>query len=502
MKNLKLPRDFRRRMDQFWELYGEQNLGLDAKGYGEDQSFSDAESDGDVKSALEATNVSKIESERDAFYQSLNEAPKTGLHYLGKKEDFASFVERLNQDLLPIPWDQTHYLLKRIPGSKPSAPGRDTFHDLGLIYIQEPAAAMPVASVDLSSAKRILDLCAAPGGKTAQIYRQMNPDATLWANDIDTKRARILQQNMLRIGASDVLVSRAEASSFQGIDMSFDFIVLDAPCSGEALLRRKPQTAYQWHRYPPKVMARLQREILDDIWPKLEPGGRLLYATCTYNTLENEELITAFVSAHEDARIVPFDKPRAPGIRAGLALNTCPDTKLANRIFPHDGWGEGQFAILLEKDLNTKASQTPPSKPGSIPEPAVADLSFVLPGYELLLQDERLYALRPQELACIHAAPTMDFIKQGIYLGEYVSGDLEPSKSWASLQDPKDWPKLIDLTDQPQMLADLRSGTEQRWPTDDEGLYLLTVYDRGIGWLNIGQDLKTTLTLTQALSSN
>lgn len=466
MKNHKLPRDFRRRMDQFWDQYIEQ-------GQASDEDKSD-------------------------FYHSLTEGPKTGMQYLGRPEDLPALAERLQQTLRPLPWDKNHYQLERIPGTKAQAPGRDFFHDLGLIYIQEPAAAMPIASVNLSDANRILDLCAAPGGKSSQIYQQMNPEATLWANDVEGNRARILQQNMLRIGASNSLVSRADAANFADVDITFDFILLDAPCSGEALLRRKPQTAYQWRRYPPKVMARVQRQILDDIWPRLEPGGRLLYATCTYNSIENEELIAAFISEQEDARIIPFDHPRTEGIRAGLKVENCSHTQLAYRVFPQDGWGEGQFAILLEKvSHHTKARPNSPTHQGI----QNIDLKQVLPEHEFLLHDEKLYAIRSQELACIMASPEMDFLKKGIYLGKYFGDELKPSKSWASLQAPDKWAKRIDLTDQPQMLADLRIGVEQRWPTDDEGLYLLTAYGRGIAWLDIRHGQRATLTLTQALRS-
>lgn len=479
MKNQKLPRDFRRRMDQFWSQYSEQGQAS--------------------------------EEDKEAFYASLSESPKTGLQYLGDPEDLPPLMERLKQKFNALPWDKDHYLLENLSGLKGQAPGRDIFHDLGLIYIQEPAAAMPVASVDLSNARRLLDLCAAPGGKSSQIYHRMNPQATLWSNDVDTKRARVLQQNLIRLGASNVLVSRADSASFRDIDVLFDFIMLDAPCSGEALLRRKPQTAYQWHSYPPKVLARTQRQILEDIWPRLEPTGRLLYATCTFNSIENEELIASFVSEHEDARIVPFDNPRVEGIRAGLEMKNCPDTKLAYRVFPHDGWGEGQFAILLEKDAQ-KAPQESPlngALPQTMSEPDLAsassidgiDLQRVLPAYEFVLQGERLHAVRSQELRMLQAAPNIDFFKQGIFIGESLDGELEPSESWASLQDPKTWELQIDLTDQPQILADLRSGAVPRWPTVGEGLYLLTVHKRGIGWLNVRQDSDSSLILTQALRS-
>lgn len=479
MKNQKLPRDFRRRIDQFWDQYIAQ-----AKANSEDPP---------------------------KFYDSLTQTPKTGLQYLGRPEDLPSLESRVQQIFHSVPWDNNHFLLENIQGTKAKPPGRDLFHDLGLIYIQEPAAAMPIASVDLSQANHILDLCAAPGGKTSQIHQSKNPQATLWANDIDVKRARVLQQNMLRIGASNVLVSCSDAANFKETGVSFDFIMLDAPCSGEALLRRKPQTAYQWRTYPPKVMARTQRQILDDIWPCLEPGGRLLYATCTFNTVENEELVAAFVLDQADAKIVPFDQARTEGMRPGLELKHCPDTKLANRVFPHDGWGEGQFAILLEKDHR----KAPPTSPSIVESPTritkidpktfapfgTLDLTEALPDYEFILHEGRLHAIRPQELALVESAPTMDFYKIGIYLGDYSEAHFQPSESWASLQATKTWEFQVDLTDQSQMLADLRSGREQRWPTDLEGLYLLTAYDRGIAWLDIRKGLTGTLTLTQALRS-
>lgn len=229
-------------------------------------------------------------------------------------------------------------------------PGLSPYHEAGLYYIQEPSAMLPAMALEARPGERVLDLCAAPGGKTTAIAADMRGQGLLVANEIIPKRAAILSQNVERLGIVNAVVtshSPAELSArFPGF---FDRILVDAPCSGEGMFKKEPQALTMWSPENVAACAARQDGILHEADKMLRPGGRLVYSTCTFSPDEDEDCVARFIAAHPDYTV--------------LSMET---------LWPHRFPGEGQFLAVLQKSVTgtvlfhqDKAEKTPPSADSS-----------------------------------------------------------------------------------------------------------------------------------------
>lgn len=208
-------------------------------------------------------------------------------------------------------------------------PGKSPFHEAGLYYIQEPSAMLPVTMLDLNEDNlKVLDLCAAPGGKTTQIADYMKGKGLLIANEIMPQRAKILSENIERMGCNAIVISadpRDIADRFEGF---FDRILVDAPCSGEGMFRKHPEAMEEWSLQNVDICADRQSWILDCAAKMLKDGGKLVYSTCTFNMKEDEMSVRNFLDRNPDMKLS----------KEGM-----------HRIFPHIDKGEGHFSALLCK---------------------------------------------------------------------------------------------------------------------------------------------------------
>jgi len=238
-----------------------------------------------------------------------------------------------------IPWNAVsgRYL------SRESTAGLSPLHEAGAYYIQEPSAMAPVSVLSPKPGERILDLCAAPGGKSIQIADAIQNEGLLVCNEPVPSRAKILSRNIERMGVINALVVSADPDQLKDVWTGlFDAILVDAPCSGEGMFRRHPETREQWNEQSPEGCATRQKRILDAAWQMLSPGGRLCYSTCTLNTVENEAVVRYMLENHADAVSVPFSL----SLEEGKTLEAC-DGML--HLYPHQLKGEGHFVALLKK---------------------------------------------------------------------------------------------------------------------------------------------------------
>lgn len=232
-----------------------------------------------------------------------------------------------------IPWAENGYYL-----SQESTAGSTVFHEAGAFYLQEPAAMLPAEVLDPRPGERILDLCAAPGGKSTQIGLKMRGEGLLICNEPVPKRAQILSRNMERMGIPNSIVTSAWPETIpHSWDGLFDGVLADAPCSGEGMFRRDPETRKEWSPEQAAGCAKRQMEILEEAARLVRGGGRLVYSTCTYNPEENEETVARFLQGHPEFEVEPFHLNGADG-KEGTLL-----------CLPHRMRGEGQFAALLRK---------------------------------------------------------------------------------------------------------------------------------------------------------
>lgn len=263
--------------------------------------------------------------------------------------DESALDYEIDDYLQQVPWAKDGYYIP-----KDAKPGKSLAYILGLLYIQEASAMLPAEVLAAKPGERILDLCAAPGGKSSQIAKMLNGDGLLVANDISESRARILAHNLEQQGYANTLVTHFDVN--QGLPQEwygyFDAVQLDVPCSGEGMFRRDNQAISSWEDYGPESIREIQMQLLNDASELIRAGGRIAYSTCTFNTWENEEVIVEFLESHPEFRIVD---PREylsskDSLREGIVIDDKhSELNFAVRIWPQDNMGEGHFCTLLVK---------------------------------------------------------------------------------------------------------------------------------------------------------
>ena len=318
--------------------------------------------------AFAARMQATLGPDADAFLTAMEQPPERGLRINPYKQP-AKPLDTLLQELGdPVPWAADGRYL-----SLNSTAGADPLHACGAYYLQEPSAMLPAALLDVSPGQTVLDLCAAPGGKSTQLAAMMRGQGTLVCNELVPKRAEVLSGNLERMGAGNaVVVSADPARLARQWPRLFDRILVDAPCSGEGMFRRHPETRLEWNVDSPASCAKRQTHILESACMMLKAGGRLCYSTCTFSEAENEGVINAFLASHPEFKSVDFSVPVG-------GHHTLHSQYGCLRLYPHQVRGEGHFAALLEKTE---------LRPGE-PQPAA------------LLPPERVFA--PADAQALHA---------------------------------------------------------------------------------------------------
>ncbi len=362
------------------------------------------------------------------------------------------------------------------------------FHS-GTYYVQEASSMFLEQALkqnlDFDQPLTILDLCAAPGGKSTLIASLLKDNDVLISNEINKTRADILTENIQKWGAPNVMVTRNEPADFTELNDLFDCIVVDAPCSGEGMFRKAPNSIDEWSLDNVKLCAARQQQILDAVWPSLKPGGILIYSTCTYNLEENENQVDWMIDEFQ-ADNIPLDldqfKDIAPSLVNGIH---------AARFFPHKTKGEGFFIAVMRKSDGQK---------GRIrnPKPLIKELEKKeLPLVNTLLSPEQwtYFNHRSQIFA---ALPTMtDVLNRvssylyplhiGVPIGELKGKDLIPAPglAFSTALDLFSYTRLE--VNKEQALALLSRETPQL-DTKENGWVLTTYQGRGLVWLKVMQN--------------
>ena len=248
-----------------------------------------------------------------------------------------------------VPWEERARYLPAL-----SRAGGGILHEAGAWYLQEASAMIPARVLAPRRGDRVLDLCAAPGGKSTQLSGLIGEEGLLVCNEVVPSRARVLSSNLERMGCRNtVAVSALPEKLSARWPGYFDRILVDAPCSGEGMFRRHPEARSEWNADSPRLCHARQLLILNEAAKMLRGGGRLVYSTCTFNSLENEETVRVFLAEHPAFRLVPFSVPGVGECEGML------------HIFPHLVRGEGHFAALLE-NTEENGARCPE---GSLPRP-------------------------------------------------------------------------------------------------------------------------------------
>lgn len=305
--------------------------------------------------------VNKMEGlmgdEFNSYLESYKKPRFYGLRVNILKISVEEFLKISPFHLEPVPWTSDGFYYQ-----EGDNPGRHPYYYAGLYYIQEPSAMLPGAVIGVRPGDRVLDLCAAPGGKTVQMAAQMKGQGLLVANDINADRVKALVKNIELCGVKNALVLNETphklAKNFEGF---FDKIMIDAPCSGEGMFRKDEDAIKSWEKYKCKKCCGMQWDILQQVDRMLKPGGIILYSTCTFSPEEDELMIEKFMDEHNDVYEL-LEIPKVGGIEGGRTSWSGGkyDFSKAARLWPHKLNGEGHFAALIrkkDKDIEKAAGQ-------------------------------------------------------------------------------------------------------------------------------------------------
>lgn len=316
----------------------------------------------------------------------------------------------------PVPWEPMGYYYD--PDSRP---GLHPYHEAGVYYLQEASAMASAALLEPQPGEIILDLCAAPGGKSTQIAGRMQGKGLLVSNEINQKRARVLSRNIERLGIGNAVVTgeapAALADRFPGF---FHRIMVDAPCSGEGMFRKEEAAITDWSEENVEMCARRQAEILDCAAVMLRPGGRLVYSTCTFAPQEDEEAVAAFLARHPEFEAEPVNAPWFQESRPGMY-----------RLWPHKLLGEGHFAAVLRKmDCREEIADVNFDQPKPLPKAFLSfakELDIALPDGQAVTFGDTLYWMPPQ-MPALHR---LRVLRPGLELGTLKKDRFEPAHALA-----------------------------------------------------------------------
>lgn len=248
--------------------------------------------------------------------------------------------------------------------------GNHPYHHAGMVYIQEPAAMSAVASIDIEPDWNILDLCAAPGGKTIQAALK-NPNGIIVSNEIIPSRCKILAGNVERMGFKNVVTTCTDAKRISELfGEEFNLVIVDAPCSGEGMFRKDETAVKEWREENVLHCAKRQKEILDYINSVVKSDGFLLYSTCTFSLEENEKIIDSFLKNHAEFELVKVKKSVEKVTADGINFDGCETQNInyCRRFYPHISKGEGQFVALLHKKYGNEIKMKRESALKEIPK--------------------------------------------------------------------------------------------------------------------------------------
>ncbi|PTQ57925.1 MAG: tRNA/RNA cytosine-C5-methylase [Candidatus Carbobacillus altaicus] len=465
----------------------------------------------------------------EAFIASLNAQPVKSFRTNLYKTEPTFLLQTMSGIQESVPWQEGAFYV-----DETFLMGRHPYHAAGLYYIQEASAMAPVVVLDPKPGERIIDLAAAPGGKSTQIAERIGAEGLLVANDIDPGRLDALTQNIERLGFLNVLITQAEPGTLATYwPEMFDRVLLDAPCSSEGVFRKQPETIPYWSSKVVERSCKSQRLLLEAAVGLLKPGGRLVYATCTFGRAENEAMIARFLQEHSEIEPEPLtaeERARFPGSEKGLLdASVSPAIREATvRFWPHRSKTEGQAMIRLKKVASSKKSgdtglqKMPKAQFTSFAigekashREAIAILhrflEETLPDSTILKdrltsriwqKNDRFYLLPkallsfPEGLNVITGLPRITLRRAGLLLGEIRKGRFVPAHALALAQTSQDLrnmpgghvPLTVEeayryLSGHTLWFHDLACGREHTVLTGHEGRTVLVSLDHfPLGW--------------------
>ena len=421
-------------------------------------------------------------AEYEEFLASYDRPRNFGLRVNVGKISPEEFQKLAPFHLQPVPWTENgfYYTLEE---DNSVLPARHPFYYAGLYYLQEPSAMTPAAMLKVTPGEKVLDLCAAPGGKATELGARLHGKGLLVANDISASRAKALLKNIEVFGISNAFVTNETPAHLAGqFPEFFDKILVDAPCSGEGMFRKDPAVAKAWDAEKPFACAKQQKEIITQAANMLAPGGQMLYSTCTFSPEENEQVIAYLLDSREDMEVLEL--PQVEGFSRGIHLSRCV------RIWPHKMNGEGHFLALLQKKGQKAAvkeevtDRSTGNKKINSPEMQefFQDITMPINWNRVEIRKDQAYYV-PEETK---GRTGLTFLRNGLYLGEIRKGRFEPSQSLAMALKKEEYASVVDLEASDERVMKYLKGetleVEDLHSTREKGWQLVCVNGYPLGW--------------------
>lgn len=364
--------------------------------------------------------------------------------------------------------------------------GNHPFHHAGMFYIQEPGAMAPAECIDVEPDWKILDMCAAPGGKSTQLKNKLGEKGLLVSNEIIPSRCKILTGNIERLGLQNTVTTCMDSKKLaRSFPHTFDLIMVDAPCSGEGMFRKEEIAVSEWSEENVKMCALRSREILENAVYCLKGDGYIIYATCTFSLEENEMLIDSFLSEHPEFELLEVNKRVIDSTADGIFFEGCstPGISRCRRFYPHISKGEGQFMALLHCTAGyTKVAKRKSESRKEKTDPVVTDfLKSTLTGYDK--QALRTYNSHPVLFSGDLEIKDGLAFSCGVTVGEVKKNYIQPHHQFFMAMG-KDFKRKIDLSADSEEIKKYLRGEE--FDTDcDNGWAVVTVESCTLGGVKV-----------------
>ena len=398
----------------------------------------------------------------EQLYAAPQQTAERGVTVSALRTTPEQFAQRADFPLEPSPFCKAAFVVHQ-PDFKP---GRHPYHHAGVFYSQEPSASSAAPLLGVQPGMRVLDLCAAPGGKSSQLAAALQGRGVLVSNEYVAARAEILKSNLERMGVSNaVVLNETPARIAEALPEFFDRVLVDAPCSGEGMFRKEPVALQQHCEALVKQCAELGAQILDCAAAALAPGGQLVYSTCTFSPEEDEQAVARFLENHPE--FVP-ETVDAPWFEAG--------ENGSFRLWPHKLLGEGHFAAVLRKMEGSEESTVIPAgeKLPKTWQPFAASLGIRLPDGKAATFGDTLY-WAPPDMPDIRK---LKVLRPGLELGTVKKDRFEPAHALAlwlkTCENQQDYP-----ADSGEISAYLRGDVV---PSERKGWCLVSAGGYSIGW--------------------
>ncbi|MBE5987466.1 MAG: SAM-dependent methyltransferase [Paenibacillaceae bacterium] len=410
------------------------------------------------------------EEDYKAYLKSFEEERLYGLRVNTRKVSPEAFVDMTSLKLHPVPWINNGFYYE---GEQ--RPAKDPYYYAGLYYLQEPSAMTPAHMLPIVPGDKVLDLCAAPGGKSTELGAKLKGKGLLVSNDISNSRARALLKNLELWGIENICVTSEEPeklkTTFTGF---FDKILVDAPCSGEGMFRKDADMVKSYEEHGPEYYCAIQKEIVGHAVDMLAPGGLMMYSTCTFSICENEDIIRLILDHHTEMELVKL--PLFEGASDGIGLSGC------LRLFPHKIKGEGHFMALLRKkggSVGTEEAKNGRKKEKELPKELSQFLSLIskpLISSRIEIKNDCVYYL-PEYFP--ENGGKLRYLRTGLCLGEMKKERFEPSQALAQSLKMEEFKQTLSFQKEDERVIRYLKG---------ETVFLTEAEERIKGWCLICVD--------------